>query len=167
MIKSMSTFLLISLVLTSFLFYKCSKKNTDEHKEMAVNIYLVALEGSTLQGKTIGCNDLLVPISKNVLIEKNKVESAMTGLFAAKNTDELINFIKGPGLFLYQVTISNGIAEIYLKGDFAISNVCDIPRIQEQLYETAKQFSDVKEVKIFINAQSLESYLSLSKQGFN
>ena len=40
-------------------------------------------------------------------------------------------------------------------------------RIQGQLYETAKQFSDVREVKIFINAQSLESYLSLAKQGFN
>jgi len=167
MIKSMRVFLLSSLVLTSFLFYKCSKKDTDEPKETAVNIYMVALEGSTLQGKIIGCNDILVPIPKNVLIENNEVETAMTELFAAKNTDELKNFIKGPGLFLYQVTISNGIAEIYLKGDFHISSVCDIPRIQGQLYETAKQFSDVKEVKIFINAQSLESYLSLSKQGFN
>lgn len=167
MIKSMRIFLLISLVLTSFLFYKCSKKDTDEPKEMTVNFYMVALEGSTLQGKTIGCNDILVPISKNVLIEKNEVESAMNELFAAKSTDKLINFIKGPGLFLYQVTLSNGIAEIYLKGDFAISNVCDVPRIQGQLYETAKQFSNVREVKIFINAQSLESYLSLAKQGFN
>ena len=167
MIKSMRIFLLISIVLTSFLFYKCSKKDTDEPKEMTVNFYMVALEGSTLQGKTIGCNDILVPISKNVLIEKNEVESAMNELFAAKSTDKLINFIKGPGLFLYQVTLSNGIAEIYLKGDFAISNVCDVPRIQGQLYETAKQFSDVREVKIFINAQSLGSYLSLAKQGFN
>ena len=167
MIKSMRIFLLISIVLTSFLFYKCSKKDTDEPKEMTVNFYMVALEGSTLQGKTIGCNDILVPISKNVLIEKNEVESAMNELFAAKSTDKLINFIKGPGLFLYQVTLSNGIAEIYLKGDFAISNVCDVPRIQGQLYETAKQFSDVREGKIFINAQSLESYLSLAKQGFN
>lgn len=163
----MRIFLMISLIMTSFLFYKCSKKDTDEPKEMTVNFYMVALEGSTLQGKTIGCNDILVPISKNVLIEKNEVESAMNELFAAKSTDKLINFIKGPGLFLYQVTLSNGIAEIYLKGDFAISNVCDVPRIQGQLYETAKQFSNVREVKIFINAQSLESYLSLAKQGFN
>ena len=59
---------------------------------------MVALEGSTLQGKTIGCNDILVPISKNVLIEKNEVESAMNELFAAKSTDKLINFIKGQGV---------------------------------------------------------------------
>lgn len=166
MIKSMNAFLLFSLILVSFLLYKCGKKNSDEPQEMTINIYLVALEGSTLQGKTIGCNDVLVPISKNLLIEKNKVETAMTELFSAKNTNDLKNFINGPGLFLYQVTFSNGIAEIYLKGDFNIFNACDIPRIQEQLFETAKQFSDVKEVKIFINAQSLESYLSVAKQGF-
>jgi hypothetical protein len=167
MIKSMRIFLMISLIMTSFLFYRCGKKDTDEPKEITVNIYLVALEGSTLRGKTIGCKDILVPISKNVLIEKNVVESAMNELFAAKSTDELKNFIKGPALFLYQVTLSNGIAEIYFKGDFHISAVCDILRIKEQLYETAKQFPEVKEVKIFINAQSLESYLSLAKQGFN
>lgn len=166
MTKSVRIFLMISLVPASFLFYNCSKKNTDEPKEIAVNLYMVALEGSTLQGKNIGCNDILVPIPKNVMIEKNKVDAAMTELFAAKNTDGLINFIKGPGLFLYQVTLSNGIAEIYLKGDFHILNVCDIPRIQGQLYETAKQFPDVKEVKIFINAQSLESYLAIAKRGF-
>ena len=156
-----------AVVLGSYLFNGCGKKNSDEPKEITVNVYLVALDGSKLQGKTIGCNDLLVPISKNVLVEKSHVESAMIELFATKDTDDLMNFIKGPGLFLYQVTLSNGIAEIYLKGDFNISGVCDIPRIQEQLYETAKQFSDVKRVKIFINAQSLESYLSIAKQGFN
>ena len=166
MTKSMRVFILISFILTSFLVCNCGKKATNELKEITVKIYLVALEGSTLQGKTIGCDDILVPISKNIRIEKNEVESAISELFAAKDTDELKNFIKGPGLFLYQVTISNGIAEIYLNGDFGINSVCDIPRIQEQLYETAKQFSDVKEVKIYINGQSLESYLAIAKRGF-
>jgi spore germination protein GerM len=134
---------------------------------MTINIYMVAPEGSTLTGKPIDCNDILVPISKTILIEKNEVESALTELFAAKDTDELKNYIKGPGLILYQATVSDGIAEVYIKGDFAITSLCHISRIHEQLYETAKQFPDVKEVKIFINAQSLESYLSISKQGFN
>lgn len=166
MIKSTPTILLISLLLSSMLFYSCSKKNSDEPIEISVNIYMVALEGSKLQGKIFGCNDILVPISKNLIVEKNKIETVMIELFAAKSRDELLNFIKGPGLFLYQATFSNGIAEIYLKGDFNILSVCDIHRIREQLYETAKQFSDVKEVKIFINAQSLESYLSIARKGF-
>jgi len=167
MIRRLSAFFFISLILSSLLFYKCGKKSNDEPVEISVNIYLVALEGSTLQGKAIGCNDILVPISKNIIVEKNKVESVMSELFAAKSTEDLENFIKGPGLFLYQATLSNGIAEIYLKGDFNISSACDIPRIREQLYETAKQFSDVRDVKIFINAQSLESYLAVAKEGFD
>jgi hypothetical protein len=167
MIKAARIVFLISLIAIFFFLFRCGKSNSDEPKEMSINIYMVALEGSTLQGKTIGCNDILVPISKTVLIEKNKVESAVSELFAAKSRDELQNYIKGPGLFLYQATLSNGKAEVYIKGDFNISEACDIPRIREQLYETVKQFSDVKEVKFFINAQSLESYLSIAGQGFN
>ncbi len=159
---------LISFFTTSLLFLNgCGKKDSNEPVEMTINIYMVAPEGSTLTGKSIDCNDILVPISKTILIEKNEVESALNELFAAKNTDELKNYIKGPGLILYQATVSDGIAEVYIKGDFAITSLCDISRIKEQLYETARQFPDVKEVKIFINAQSLESYLSISKQGFN
>ncbi|MCX6170397.1 MAG: hypothetical protein NTX65_13710 [Ignavibacteriales bacterium] len=145
----------------------CGKKDSNEPVEMTVNFYMVAPEGSSLTGKPIDCNEILVPISKTILIEKNEVESAFTELFAAKDTDDMKNYIKGPGLFLYQSTLSDGMAEVYIKGDFAISSLCDISRIREQLYETAKQFPDVKEVKIFINAQSLESYLSVSKQGLN
>ena len=160
-------FLTVFFISSLFFLNGCEKKNSNEPVEMTINLYMVAPVSSELMGKSIDCNEILVPVSKTILIEKNEVESALTELFAAKNTDELKNYIKGPGLILYQATVSNGIAEVYIKGDFAITNLCDISRIRGQLYETAKQFPDVKEVKIFINAQSLESYLSISKQGFN
>ncbi|MBI5731557.1 MAG: GerMN domain-containing protein [Ignavibacteriales bacterium] len=139
---------------------------SDEPKEISVNIYLVAYEGSNLNGKTIGCNDILVPITRNVSVENNEVESALNELLITKDSEELKNFVKGPSLLVYQVTIANGIADVYLKGDFHISGVCDIPRIKEQLYETAKQFSDIKKVEIYINDKTLESYLSISQVGF-
>lgn len=139
---------------------------SDEPKEISVNIYLVAYEGSNLNGKTIGCNDILVPITRNVSVENNEVESALNELLITKDSEELKNFVKGPSLLVYQVTIANGIADVYLKGDFNISGVCDIPRIKEQLYETAKQFSDIKKVEIYINDKTLESYLSISQVGF-
>jgi len=165
--KKIILFISALSALSVFFITGCGKKDTREPVEMSINIYLVAPEGSDLGGKTIGCNDILVPVSKTVLVEKNAVESALAELLAMKSSKELINYIKGPGLFLYQATISNGIAEVYLKGDFAISTACDIPRIREQLFETAKQFAEIKEVKIYINARSLEAYLSLAQQGFN
>ena len=87
-------------------------------------------------------------------------------MLITKDSEELKNFVKGPSLLVYQVTIANGIADVYLKGDFNISGVCDIPRIKEQLYETAQQFSDITKVKIYINDKTLESYLSVSEEGF-
>ncbi len=161
--KKIKTILIFSSLFLLQIFFACK---SNEQKEISVNVYLIAFEGSNLNGKKIGCNDILVPIPKNVLIENNEVEAALNELLVTPSNDELKNFIKGPSLIVYQVNIANGIADVYLKGDFDISNICDIPRIKEQLYETAKQFSDIKNVKIYINDKTLESYLSVSEQGF-
>ena len=161
--KRTKVILIFSSIFLPLIFFGCK---SDGPKEISVNIYLVAYEGSNLSGKTIGCNDILVPITKNVLVENNGVESALNELLITKDSEELKNFVKGPSLLVYQVTIANGIADVYLKGDFHISGVCDIPRIKEQLYETAKQFSEIKKVKIYINDKTLESYLSVAEEGF-
>jgi spore germination protein GerM len=155
---------IILLLLSGFsLFTNCSK---NEQADSKVNIYLVAFAGTSLEGKQIGCGDVLVSVTKNVLVEKNVVESAINELLLVTDTDELRNFVKGPGLLLFQATIANETADVYLKGEFNISGVCDIPRIKEQLYETIKQFPEIKKVNIFINDKSLEDYLSLAGKGF-
>jgi len=156
-------FLCLILIGISFFIWNCS---SNKSKEISVNVYMVALQGTKLHGKLIGCNDILVPSVRTVLVEGNEVEASMNELLSAKDTEELKNFVKGPALLLYQATTANGVADVYLKGDFNISTICDIQRIKEQLYETAKQFSEIKRVNIFINDQTLESYLSLAEQGF-
>jgi len=145
---------------------KCSKTDPDEPKDLTANIYLVAPIGSQLTGKTIGCGDILVAESKNIQFEKTPLEAILTELFARNSTNELYNYVKSPNLILYQVTIANGNADIYLKGDFAITSVCDSARIKEQLYETANQFPDIKKINFYINTQTLETYLSIAKKGF-
>ena len=162
-IKKRKLILIISVIFIPLFILSCSSNG---QKEISVNIYMIAYEGSNLSGKAIGCNEILVPITKNVLVENNEVEAALNELLATPSIDELKNYVKGPSLIVYQVTIANGIADVYLKGDFDISGICDISRIKEQLYETAKQFSDIKTVKIYVNDKTLEAYLSESEQGF-
>ena len=145
---------------------KSSKTELDEPSELNANIYLIASEGSNQAGKTIGCGDILVAEPKNIQYEKTQLEAILAELFAQKETNELHNFVKGPNLILYQITIANGNADIYLKGDFFISSVCDSARIREQLYETANQFPDIKKINFYINTQTLETYLSIAKKGF-
>ncbi|MEW6196136.1 MAG: GerMN domain-containing protein [Bacteroidota bacterium] len=162
-LASIFTLILITLITA------CGKDENEkaaEPKEQTVYIYYVALEGTQLTGKPIGCNDVLVREEKNVIIERSPLEAALNELVTSTPKGELKNFIKGPQLMLVQVTIANGIADVYLKGDFNISGVCDIPRIQEQLTETAKQFSDLEKVNFYINDQTLDNYLSVAKVSF-
>lgn len=141
------------------------KSDSDGPKELTANIYLIALKGSDQTGKTFGCGDILVAESKNIQYEKSPLEAILSELFARNSTNDLHNFVKGPNLILYQVTVANGNADIYLKGDFLITSACDSVRIREQLYETANQFPDIKKINFFINAQSLETYLAIAKKG--
>lgn len=153
--------------LAAILFlFGCGKKEeqTDSPKQ-SVNIFLVAHAGSSLTGKSIGCNDVLVPVSKEVVIEKSPIYSAVNELISAVDTDELHNYVRGPQLMLVHVTIAGGIAEIFLQGDLIIAGACDIPRIREQLYETVKQFQEIKKFKFYLNERTLESYLNIASKG--
>jgi hypothetical protein len=134
--------------------------------EVSANIYLVAINNEKLEGKTFGCGNILVPITKNVISDPNNVEAALNELLRTKDTEELKNYVKGAGLIVFQVTIANGSADVYLKGDLTINDPCDIPCIQEQLTETAKQFPGIERVNFFINNQTLDAYLKIAKQGF-
>jgi hypothetical protein len=68
---------------------------------------------------------------------------------------------------LYQSTLkTEGInivgdkATINLSGRVVLGGVCDNPRFEAQIKETALQFSTVKDVAVFINGVALEKILS-------
>lgn len=167
MAARLSKFFLISILLSTVLLIQCSKsESTDKIEKKDVKIYLIALEGTKLSGKLIGCNDVLVPKEITIKAEKTVLESTLSELIDFKSTGELQNFVRGPALMLIQVTIANGIADVYLKGDFNISGACDIARIKEQIYETLKQFPEYRKINIFINNQILEKYLDIAGATF-
>jgi spore germination protein GerM len=58
-----------------------------------------------------------------------------------------------------EVTIVDGKATIWLSGSLQLGGVCDEPRIEAQLRQTALQFDTVDEVEIFVNGQPLEALL--------
>ncbi len=160
--KTISLLVVLGLVIISF---ACSKKSEDGFGK-EIKIYLIALDASKHQGKVIGCNDLLVAIERDVKVEKSPLESAITELLNTKDTEELKNYVKGIQLMLFQVTIAGGVADVYLNGELTINGTCDIPRIREQLNETAKQFADLHKVNFYLNSKPLESYLDVAQQGF-
>ena len=165
-IFSIVFFVLVFGGIAFLIINRCSKPGKVESNEISAKIFLVAYAGTNAEGKKIGCDDILVAVPVKLNVETSDIETTLNELIKQQDTSELHNFIKGPGLFLIQVLISDNLAEVYLKGDFDISTKCDIDRIREQLYATAKQFDEYKSVKFYIGDKTLEQYLSIAEAGF-
>lgn len=130
-----------------------------------VKIYLVALGDNGKNGKKIGCEDSLVPVTRKIPATPAPLKAALLELFADREPDKkeidlnLGNYWRG--MELKSVAIENGTAIIHLTGDApTVAGICDEPRIKGQMIETAKQFPTVKKVKVFINGKPMDELIS-------
>lgn len=131
-----------------------------------VTLYLIALGDNGKSGPLVGCGDSAIPVQVELIPQTNGVLLASLQKLLAIKT----RFYGQSGLYdaLYQstltvqdVTLLNGAAVIHLTGTLTLGGVCDNPRVEAQLMQTARQFSTVKTVFIFINGLTLQQALSL------
>ncbi len=124
-----------------------------------IKIYLVAVGDDGKAGKKIGCGDSLVAIPRSINKTKAPLTAALRELLSIPpQTDgppKLENFWKGRNLKLQSVSIRNQTATIRISGEVFVAGVCDQPRIESQIEETARQFPTVKKVKVFIGKRTL------------
>lgn len=123
-----------------------------------VKVFLVAVGDNGKAGKKIGCDDSLVAVTRAVKSTAAPLKAALGELLTIPRdyNERLGNFWGGSNLKIKSVSVSKGVATIRLTGDGpSVAGVCDEPRIISQIEETAKQFSSVKKVKVFINNQNL------------
>jgi len=137
---------------------------TSTSGEQLVKIVLIALEDNGQAGTLVGCGDSAIPITVAIPPTQGVLRAALEKLFSAKN-----QFYGEAGYYnaLYQsdlevtgVTIEQGKAMIHLTGSVTLGGVCDAPRVEAQIEQTALQFSTVNEVNVFINDVPLEDVLS-------
>jgi hypothetical protein len=123
-----------------------------------VRIALLTDQGTMqLAGKNRGC-DKVVLIERSVTPTTSPLNAALAELFSYKGvwpyTDtQPGNFISTQTSLSFDLaTIENGVAKIYLRGETGpLAGVCDDPRLESQIQETALQFSTVTSVEIYIN----------------
>lgn len=132
--------------------------------EQTIQIVLIALEDNGQSGTPVGCGDSAIPISVTVPRTQGILRAALEKLLSAKQ-----QFYGEAGYYnaLYQsnlevgtVTIEQGKAIIHLTGSISLGGVCDAPRVQAQIEQTALQFSTVNDVEVYINGIPLEEVLS-------
>lgn len=129
-----------------------------------VRLYLIAIDDQGRSGKQIGCNDSVVPVTMAIKPTTAPLTAALEQLLALDRPyfeqTGLYNALYRSNLTVDRVTVQGGQATIWLTGDVQLGGVCDNPRIDAQITETARQFSTVDEVVVFVNGQRLEDVLS-------
>lgn len=122
-----------------------------------VKVYLVALDDNGKRGRRVGCNDSLVPVTRRVRADGAPLRAAVEELLAVPREYEgsLGNYWFGENLRVQSATLSGGVATIRIRGRLSVAGVCDEPRIEGQIRETARQFRGVRSVKVFVNGRRL------------
>lgn len=133
--------------------------------EQFIKIFLIALEDNGQGGTLVGCGDSVIPINVTIPPTQGILRAALEKLFSAKNQfygeSGYYNALYQSDLQVTGVTIEQGKATIHLTGSVTLGGVCDAPRVEAQIEQTALQFSTVNEVAVFINDVPLEDVLSL------
>jgi hypothetical protein len=110
-------------------------------------IYLVAPGDDGQSGVPVGCGDSLVPVTVETApaaTTEARIAAALAALFALKEPaygqSGLANALYRSSLTVDRVELQGGVAAVYLSGALSVGGVCDEPRAEGQIVETARQF---------------------------
>ena len=125
-----------------------------------VEIALIALNDNGQSGKKIGCDDSVIYVQRVVESTNEPIKAAFMELFSINDEwygqSGLFNIVARAKntLNFEKVVVENGVASVYLTGQISgLQGVCDDPRLQAQIEETALGFLEVTSVKTYINNQ--------------
>ena len=131
---------------------------------MRVKIFMIALNDAGKLGKKIGCGDSVVAVERIIPLTNAVLRESLNELLSVHEQDYgqsgLYNALYQSTLKVDDITLIAAKATIYLSGKVLLGGVCDNPRFDAQIKETALQFSTVKQVSVFVNKIPLEQILS-------
>jgi hypothetical protein len=132
--------------------------------DQTVKIVLIELEDNGQSGPLVGCGDSAIPIHVTIPRTQGVLRAALEKLLSAKQQfygeSGYYNALYQSDLEVASVRIEQGNAIIYLTGTIMLGGVCDAPRLEAQIEQTALQFSTVSTVTVFVNDVPLEEALS-------
>ncbi len=131
------------------------------------DIYLIAPGDGGQNGIPIACDDSAVPVQVSFAPTVAPLTAALEQLLAINSRtygeSGLYNALYQSALRLESINIEEGRATIALSGSLSVGGVCDSPRVDAQIRNTALQFSTVDAVDILVNGQPLSEVLSANQ----
>jgi hypothetical protein len=153
---------IVDKIISSLDFSPVSSDDNQEAAGTTEEVTLVMLNTEVPEGQEPqrGC-DMLAPITRRVSPTQTPLTQAMEELFATDRTEVqgFYNFIAktNDSLQFDRAAVEDGTANIYLTGELSgFSGACDNPRAAIQIEETAKQFSTIEGVQLFLNGEKTD-----------
>lgn len=141
-----------------------------------VTAYFVLLDDGGNNGVRFGCNDSLVGVDQARPAGKDPLPAAMNALLAAGNgaslpaSDipagrEIYNALAGSRLKFLSGSFDGTTVTVYLSGALSLGGVCDVPRLEAQLTQTALAAVGAVRAQVYLNGRPLAEVLRLEGNG--
>jgi hypothetical protein len=128
-----------------------------------VTVYYVALDDGGSSGVRFGCNDSLVGLRRPATGAVEPLTAAMGALLdgAEAPAAGVYNSLAASTLQFLSGTFDGTTVTVYLSGSLQLGGVCDIPRVEAQLTQTAVSSVGAIRAEIYVNGVGLTEALSL------
>ncbi|WP_231938537.1 hypothetical protein [Arthrobacter sp. B6] len=129
----------------------------------SVTAYYVLLDDGGSSGVRFGCNDSLVGVKRSNADSADPLPAAIRALLdgSAPPIADVYNSLSGSTLNFLAGSFDGTTVTVYLAGTMRPGGVCDIPRIEAQLTQTAVSAVGAIRAEIYVNGEGLAEALSL------
>jgi hypothetical protein len=133
-----------------------------------VTAYYVLLDDGGSNGVRFGCNDSLVGVARTSPGGKEPLPAAVGALLEepkeavpSKPAPEVYNALSNSDLKFLSGSFDGTTVTVYLAGALRLGGVCDVPRVEAQLTQTAVAAVGAVRAEIYVNGRGLAEVLRL------
>jgi hypothetical protein len=131
-----------------------------------VTAYYVLLDDGGSNGVRFGCNDSLVGVAHTSSAGEDPLPAAVRALLEtpadaapSRPSPEVYNALQGSDLTFLSGSFDGTTVTVYLAGTLSMGGVCDLPRVEAQLTQTAVSAVGAIRAEIHINGRTLAEAL--------
>ncbi|WP_258061776.1 hypothetical protein [Arthrobacter sp. ZGTC412] len=135
-----------------------------------VTAFYVLLDDGGSNGVRFGCNDSLVGVAHISSAGEDALAAAVRALLDAQAeavespppSPDVYNALSGSELKFLSGSFDGTTVTVYLAGTLSMGGVCDLPRVEAQLTQTAVSAVGAIRAEIYVNGRSLSEALQLN-----
>jgi hypothetical protein len=131
-----------------------------------VTAYYVLVDDGGSNGVRFGCNDSLVGVAHTSSAGEDPLHAAVRALLDAPAdaappppSPDVYNALRGSDLKFLSGSFDGTTVTVYLAGTLSMGGVCDLPRVEAQLTQTAVSAVGAIRAEIHVNGRSLAEAL--------